>query len=155
MALAAIMHALSLCALSMSTRCTLPRARAVATATAAASSLRTSENQLCLIDGHALAYRMHFALLKTGMSTSDGRPSHALHGFLLKLLDMHERYPGRMLVCFALPLVVLLTLPALRVLLLLLAGLPLLDRPRRRFCRGTADGDGLMRHRAPQRLASS
>ena len=27
---------------------------AVATATAAASSLRTSENQLCLIDGHAL-----------------------------------------------------------------------------------------------------
>ena len=68
-----------------------------------ASSLRTSENQLCLIDGHALAYRMHFALLKTGMSTSDGRPSHALHGFLLKLLDMHERYPGRMLVCFDLP----------------------------------------------------
>lgn len=59
---------------------------------------------LCLIDGHALAYRMHFALQQTALSTRDGEASHALHGFCYKLIDLHLRYPRhRILVAFDLP----------------------------------------------------
>jgi DNA polymerase-1 len=77
------------------------RSRALCASTAAVDG---SSDGLCLIDGHALAYRMHYALQKTGMSTSDGRPSHAVHGFCFKLLDLHEIYPRhRMLVAFDLP----------------------------------------------------
>lgn len=60
--------------------------------------------RLCLIDGHGLAYRMHFALQSSGMTTAAGQPTHALHGFCLKLLDLHERFPGsRMIVAFDRP----------------------------------------------------
>lgn len=57
-----------------------------------------------LVDGHALAYRMHFALQQTSMTTRTGEATHALHGFCTKLLDLHKRWPThRMLVCFDLP----------------------------------------------------
>ena len=47
---------------------------------------------------------MHFALQNTRMSTVTGQPTHALHGFCLKLLDLHERFPDhRMLVAFDRP----------------------------------------------------
>ena len=60
--------------------------------------------KLCLIDGHGLAYRMHYALQKTRMSTTDGEQTHALHGFLMKLLDFQGRFPDyHMLVAFDLP----------------------------------------------------
>ncbi len=59
---------------------------------------------LCVIDGHALAYRMHFALMRTGMATATGEPSHAIHGFLNKLLDVHVLYPQhRVVVAFDVP----------------------------------------------------
>ena len=59
---------------------------------------------MCLIDGHGLAYRMHYALQKTRMATADGEQTHALHGFLMKLLDLQGRFPGyRMLVAFDRP----------------------------------------------------
>ena len=73
-------------------------------ATAPVASASDPSERLCLIDGHAVAYRMHFALQKTAMSTRDGRPSHALHGFCMKLLDLCDRYPDhRMLVAFDTP----------------------------------------------------
>lgn len=69
-----------------------------------ADDLRPCQERLLLIDGHALAYRMHFAMQKTGMSTRKGEATHALHGFCSKLLDLHKRWPThRMLVCFDLP----------------------------------------------------
>ena len=63
-----------------------------------------ADEKLVLIDGHALAYRMFFALQKSAMSTRDGRESHALHGFLYKVMEFHENYPAhRMIVAFDLP----------------------------------------------------
>lgn len=59
---------------------------------------------LVVVDGHAVAYRMHFALQQTGMTTRQGEATHALHGFCTKLLDLHRRWPShRMVVCFDLP----------------------------------------------------
>jgi DNA polymerase-1 len=59
---------------------------------------QTRSPNLCIVDGFALAYRMHFALQGTSMSTVNGEPTHALHGFCTKLLDLHERFPGRRMV---------------------------------------------------------
>jgi 5'-3' exonuclease len=59
---------------------------------------------LVLVDGHALAYRMHFALKDTDMKTMQGEATHALHGFCLKLLTFLEMWPDHhMLVCFDTP----------------------------------------------------
>ncbi|MFP5502318.1 MAG: DNA polymerase I, partial [Candidatus Sericytochromatia bacterium] len=44
--------------------------------------------RLVLIDGHALAYRAHFALMKRGFATKDGRPTGAVYGFLKMLLEV-------------------------------------------------------------------
>lgn len=43
---------------------------------------------LILIDGHALAYRMYFALERTGMKTTTGRPTWAVYGFFKAILDL-------------------------------------------------------------------
>jgi DNA polymerase I len=43
---------------------------------------------LILIDGHALAYRMYFALEMTRMSAPDGQPSWAVYGFFTALLSL-------------------------------------------------------------------
>lgn len=47
---------------------------------------------------------MNFALAKTGMSTRAAEPTHALHGFCTKLIDLEFRFPQhRMAVAFDLP----------------------------------------------------
>jgi len=86
-----------------------PRSHAVrfasdAICATAAADVVGGDGTLTIVDGHALAYRMHFALLKTKMATEDGVPSHALHGFCTKLVELHARNPlRRMLVAFDLP----------------------------------------------------
>ena len=60
--------------------------------------------KLCLVDGHALAYRMNFALQNTAMTTVGGEQTHALYGFCTKLLDLSTRFAGyRTLVAFDRP----------------------------------------------------
>ncbi|GAB4278027.1 MAG: DNA polymerase I [Candidatus Promineifilaceae bacterium] len=44
--------------------------------------------KLVLIDGHALAYRMFFALPLEAFSTKDGEPTNATYGFVRTLLDL-------------------------------------------------------------------
>jgi DNA polymerase-1 len=46
---------------------------------------------LVLIDGHALAYRMHFALERTGMSTRDKTPTWAVYGFFSAIFQLLSR----------------------------------------------------------------
>jgi DNA polymerase-1 len=48
----------------------------------------TTDNQLVLIDGHALAYRMFFALPIDSFTTKDGEPTNATYGFTRTLLDL-------------------------------------------------------------------
>lgn len=45
-------------------------------------------NKLVLIDGHALAYRMFFALPVEQFTTKDGEPTNATFGFVRTLLDL-------------------------------------------------------------------
>ncbi|KAA3657235.1 MAG: hypothetical protein DWQ04_28715, partial [Chloroflexi bacterium] len=44
-------------------------------------------NQLVLIDGHALAYRMFFALPMEAFTTKDGEPTNATYGFIRTVLE--------------------------------------------------------------------
>ncbi len=46
---------------------------------------------LVLIDGHSLAYRMHFALERTNMRTSEGTPSWAVYGFFNNLFALLKK----------------------------------------------------------------
>lgn len=46
-----------------------------------------SEHKLLLIDGHALAYRMFFALPVAGFSTKAGEPTNAVFGFIRTVFD--------------------------------------------------------------------
>jgi DNA polymerase I len=46
---------------------------------------------LILIDGHSLAYRMHFALERTGMRTEDGTPTWAVYGFFNALFSLLKK----------------------------------------------------------------
>ena len=56
---------------------------------------------LVLIDGHALAYRAHFALLSRGFTTKDGVPTWAVFGFTKILLEVIEKLkPELFAVCF-------------------------------------------------------
>ncbi len=43
--------------------------------------------RLVLIDGHALAYRAYFALMRRGFATRDGRPTGAVFGFVKMMLE--------------------------------------------------------------------
>ncbi|MEB3285137.1 MAG: DNA polymerase I [Candidatus Sericytochromatia bacterium] len=43
--------------------------------------------RLLLIDGHALAYRAYFALLRRGFATRDGQPTGAIFGFVKMMLE--------------------------------------------------------------------
>jgi DNA polymerase-1 len=56
----------------------------------AASGGRTPKT-LILIDGHSLAYRMYFALERTGMRTSEGVPTWAVYGFYNALFSLLKR----------------------------------------------------------------
>jgi DNA polymerase-1 len=46
-----------------------------------------SEHKLILIDGHALAYRMFFALPLEAFSTKEGEPTNATYGFIRTVLE--------------------------------------------------------------------
>ena len=46
------------------------------------------EKTLILIDGHALAFRMFFALERTGMKTTDNQPTWAVFGFFKAIFDL-------------------------------------------------------------------
>jgi len=51
-----------------------------------------TEKKLYLIDGHALAYRAHYALVRNPLTNSKGFPTSALYGFanyLLRLIDIY------------------------------------------------------------------
>ncbi len=48
----------------------------------------STENKLVLIDGHALAYRMYFALNNPGFQTSSGEPTNATYGFTRQIFDL-------------------------------------------------------------------
>ena len=43
---------------------------------------------LILIDGHALAFRMFFALERTNMQTTDHQPTWAIYGFFKAIFDL-------------------------------------------------------------------
>ena len=57
------------------------------------------EHPFIVIDGNSLMYRAFFAL-QTPMSSRDGTPTGALHGFLGMLLKLVERAPSHMAVAF-------------------------------------------------------
>jgi DNA polymerase-1 len=46
---------------------------------------------LILIDGHSLAYRMHFALERTNMRTEDNRPTWAVYGFFNAIFSLLKK----------------------------------------------------------------
>jgi DNA polymerase-1 len=45
-------------------------------------------NKLVLIDGHALAYRVFYALPLEAFTTKSGEPTNATYGFTRTLLDL-------------------------------------------------------------------
>ena len=47
--------------------------------------------RLFLLDGTALAYRSHFALARSGLTTTDGRPTGAVYGFTMTLRRILEQ----------------------------------------------------------------
>lgn len=49
-------------------------------------------NKILLVDGSNLAFRMYFALERTGLTSPGGKPSWAIFGFFKALLDVIERY---------------------------------------------------------------
>ncbi|HUI93789.1 MAG TPA: DNA polymerase I [Chitinivibrionales bacterium] len=56
-------------------------------------SQQKSDKKLFLIDGHAVAYRAYYALIKNPLTNSRGQPTGAVYGFatyLLKLLDDYK-----------------------------------------------------------------
>ena len=57
--------------------------------------------RLMLVDGHALAYRAHFAMFTTGMRTREGEPTWAVYGFINSLFKALGEYrPACLAVCF-------------------------------------------------------
>ena len=57
--------------------------------------------RLFLFDGTAVAYRSHFAMMRSGLSAPDGRPTGATYGFTMALRRiLREEAPD--LVAFAL-----------------------------------------------------
>jgi DNA polymerase-1 len=58
-------------------------------------------SRLFLLDGTALAYRAHFAMARSGLSTPDGRPTGATYGFTMTLRRILEQErPERIAVAF-------------------------------------------------------
>ncbi len=61
----------------------------------------TPRIRLMLVDGHALAYRAHFAMFTTGMRTRAGEPTWAVYGFINSLLKAISEYrPACLALCF-------------------------------------------------------
>ena len=59
-----------------------------------------SRPTLVLIDGHAVAYRMFFALPVQGFQTKAGEPTNAVFGFARTLLDILDEKPDYLAVTF-------------------------------------------------------
>jgi DNA polymerase-1 len=59
-----------------------------------------SRPTLVMIDGHALAYRMFFALPVQGFQTKQGEPTNAVYGFARALLDLLAQKPAYLAVTF-------------------------------------------------------
>ncbi len=59
-----------------------------------------SRPTLVLIDGHALAYRMFFALPVQGFQTRAGEPTNAVFGFARTLMDLMDAKPDYLAVSF-------------------------------------------------------
>ncbi len=59
-----------------------------------------SRPTLVLIDGHALAYRMFFALPVQNFQTKQGEPTNAVFGFTRTLLDILDQKPAYLAVTF-------------------------------------------------------
>ncbi|MBD3346018.1 MAG: DNA polymerase I [Chitinivibrionales bacterium] len=51
-----------------------------------------NKKQLYLIDGHALAYRSYFAMLRTPLSNSKGRPTGAVYGTAISMLKLLQDF---------------------------------------------------------------
>ena len=57
--------------------------------------------RLFLLDGTALAYRAHFAMARSGLSTAEGQPSGATYGFAMTLRKLIEdEHPDHIAVAF-------------------------------------------------------
>ena len=54
--------------------------------------------RLIAIDGNSLLYRAYYAL--PDMTTRDGTPTGALHGFLMMMLKLADTDPSHMVVAF-------------------------------------------------------
>lgn len=66
-----------------------------------ASTQAPAKRRLVLIDGHAIAYRAHFALMRMGLATRDGIPTWAVYGFTKTILDVIGKFkPDLMAVAF-------------------------------------------------------
>ena len=55
------------------------------------TSAKGKRPRLFLLDGTALAYRSHFALARSGLTTRDGRPTGAVYGFTMTLRRILEQ----------------------------------------------------------------
>ena len=63
--------------------------------------MKESMNKLFIIDGMAIAYRAHFALIRNPLVTSDGRHISAAYGFLNALLKIvRDESPDYLAVAF-------------------------------------------------------
>ena len=51
-----------------------------------------NDKQIYLIDGHALAYRAYFAMIRNPLTNSKGQPTSAVYGFAHYLLRILEDY---------------------------------------------------------------
>ncbi len=56
-----------------------------------------SRPTLYLIDGHALAYRMYYAMRYGNFTTSKGEPTNATYGFSRTILDIYEHHQPKYL----------------------------------------------------------
>ena len=63
--------------------------------------MENRKKTLVVVDGFSLAYRMYFALERTGMATKAGQPTWALYGFYNALFQLlKQEQPDAMIFCF-------------------------------------------------------
>jgi len=63
--------------------------------------MENRKKTLVVVDGFSLAYRMYFALERTGMATKAGHPTWALYGFYNALFQLlKQEQPDAMVFCF-------------------------------------------------------
>lgn len=67
----------------------------------AAQSKGKAKKNLVLVDGHAMAYRAHFAFAGQNLSDEEGRPTETVFGFFRMLAKLiQERNPTHLVLCF-------------------------------------------------------